>query len=249
MTEPEKHRPDPSRVAHFLLRDVNRVIRDYDMIRTGDRIAVAVSGGKDSLTLLRLLQIRRAFDPTPYEITAIHVRGDETGITAPHAPLEAWLDQQDIRHAIVEPEIGENDPPPLTCQRCTWLRRKALFFAAEKLECNVVAYAHHADDAAQTTLLNLLYGGQTVTLSPHAEYFSGHFRLIRPLIYIPERDLARFARASEFPPAPPICPRASKSRRRQVADMLDVTGPDRDQFRSNLLRAGLRGLPNARKSR
>jgi tRNA 2-thiocytidine biosynthesis protein TtcA len=247
MTEPEGRKPDLSRAAHFLLRDVNRAIREFDMIHAGDRLAVAVSGGKDSLTLLRLLDIRRAYDPTPYEITAIHVRGDETGITAPHAPLEAWLREQGVRFEIVEPALGDRDAPPLTCQRCTWLRRKALFQTAEALGCNVVAYAHHADDAAQTTLLNLLYGGQAVTLAPHAEYFGGHFRLIRPLIYVPERELARFARAAGFPPAPPICPRAAVSHRRRIAEMLDVRGPDREQFRSNLLRAGLRGLSNAGK--
>jgi tRNA 2-thiocytidine biosynthesis protein TtcA len=241
----ERSVPDPARIAHFLLRDVNRAIREFAMIRPRDRIAVAVSGGKDSLTLLRLLDVRRAYDPIPYELAAIHVRGDETGITAAHAPLEEWLYGQGIPCRIVEPDVGPSDPPPLTCHRCTWLRRKAIFLAAEALGCNVVAFAHHADDAAQTTLLNLLYGGQAVTLSPHVEYFSGRFRLIRPLIYVPERNLARFARASSFPPAPPVCPRAKDSRRQRIAQLLEANGPERDQFRSNLLRAGLRGLAEA----
>jgi tRNA 2-thiocytidine biosynthesis protein TtcA len=159
--------------------------------------------------------------------------------------LEEWLLREGIPYRVVEPDAEPGDPLPLTCHRCSWLRRKAIFLTAEALECNVVAFAHHADDAAQTTLLNLLYGGQPVTLSPHAEYFSGRFRLIRPLIYVPERDLARFARASGFPSAPPVCPRAKDSRRLRVAQMLDATGPERDQFRSNLLRAGLRGLADA----
>jgi tRNA 2-thiocytidine biosynthesis protein TtcA len=239
--------PDHERIAHFLLRDVNRAIREYRMIRAGDRIAVAVSGGKDSLSLLRMLDIRRTFDPTPYELAAVHVRGDETGVTAPYAPLEDWLAQQRIMYRIVEPDARQ-DEPPLTCQRCTWLRRKAIFLAAEMMGCNVVAFAHHADDAAQTTLMNLLYGGQAVSLAPHAEYFSGHFRLIRPLIYLPERDLARYARAANFPPAPPACPRAVQSRRQDIARMLDVPGPERDQFRSNLLRAGLRRFADAKGS-
>ncbi len=202
----EQRAPDLSRAAHFLLRDVNRAIREFDMIRAGDRIAVAVSGGKDSLTLLRLLDIRRAYDPTPYEIAAIHVRGDETGITAPHAPLEAWLREQDVRFEIVEPALGDRDAPPLTCQRCTWLRRKALFQTAEALGCNVVAYAHHADDAAQTTLLNLLYGGHAVTLAPHADYFGGHFPADPPIDLRPGTRAGAFRPRRRLPPAPARLP-------------------------------------------
>jgi tRNA 2-thiocytidine biosynthesis protein TtcA len=236
-------------VAHFLLRDVNRAIREFGMIRPGDRIAVAVSGGKDSLSLLRLLNVRRVFEPTPYTLAAVHVRGDAAGVTAPYPPLEDWLGAQGIPFQIVEPELNAGDAPPIPCRRCTWLRRKALFMAADALGCNVVAYAHHADDAAQTTLLNLLYGGQPATLAPHAEYFAGHFRLIRPLIYLTERELARYARAERFPAPPPACPRADESRRQAVRDFLASVPPaDQDQFRWNLLRAGLRALAARREN-
>jgi tRNA 2-thiocytidine biosynthesis protein TtcA len=232
--------PTPDRLAYFLLKSVNEAAREFDMLRAGDRVAVAVSGGKDSLSLLRLLQIHRLASEKPYTLAAIHVRGDATGITGPHAPLEDWLAGQDVPVRVVEPEIGAGDALPLDCQRCTWLRRKALFLAAEALGCNVIAYAHHADDAAQTTLLNLLYGGDLRTLQPAADYFGGKFRLIRPLFYMPESDLARFARASGFPPPPPTCPRAGDSRRKRIADMLKLLGRDYlKQARPNLIRAGL----------
>ena len=159
-------------------------------------------------------------------------------------PLEEWLAGQDVAVRVVEPEVGAGDALPLDCQRCTWLRRKALFLAAEELGCNVIAYAHHADDAAQTTLLNLLYGGDLRTLQPAADYFGGKFRLIRPLFYVPESELARFARASGFPPPPPACPRAGDSRRKLIADMLKLLGRDYlKQARPNLIRAGLAGWP------
>jgi tRNA 2-thiocytidine biosynthesis protein TtcA len=219
---------------------VNKAVREFGMIRPGDRVAVAVSGGKDSLSLLRLLQMRRATVREPYELAAIHVRGDATGIVAPRRSLEAWLAAADIPYRIVEPELAADEAVPLTCQRCTWLRRKALFFAAEALGCNVVAYAHHADDVAQTTLLNLLYTGAVRTLAPAAEYFGGRFRLIRPLFYVPESELVRFAAASGFPSPPPPCPRADSSRRKLVADMLRLLGRDYlMQGRMNLVRAGL----------
>jgi tRNA 2-thiocytidine biosynthesis protein TtcA len=239
---PEMEPADVERQAFFLLKEVNRAIREYRMIEPGDRVAVAVSGGKDSLSLLRLLQLRQRTAPIHYELAAIHVRGDATGITAPHAPLEDWLAGQGVPFAVVEPEIGAAEATPLNCQRCTWLRRKALFTTAARLGCHVVAYAHHADDAAQTTLLNLLYSGHIHTLQPAAPYFDGQFRLTRPLFYTPESELARFARACAFPTPPPLCPRADHSRRLLVSQMLKMTGRDYLlQIRENLISAGLAG--------
>lgn len=227
--------------AHYLLRNVGKALRDFGMVADGDRIAVAVSGGKDSLALLALLDRYRRISPVRYELVAIHVRGDATGVTEPHAPLEAWLAGCGIPHRMVEPELNAGDTPPLDCQRCTWLRRKALFTAADALGCNVVAYAHHADDVAQTTLLNILYVGAAHSMPPVGEYFDGRFRLIRPLVYVPERELATFARASGFPPPPPTCPRGNESRRATVKEMLRLLGPDyARQARGNLMRLGLR---------
>ena len=231
--------PDPARLAHFILRDVSRAVRDYAMLRDGDRVAVAVSGGKDSLSLLALLQELRRTAGIAYELAAVPVRGDATGVIAAHAPLEAWLAVQGVPWRIVAPELNAEDQPPLGCNRCTWLRRKALFTAAAELGCNVLAFAHHADDAAQTALLNLLYGGSPRGLAPVADYFEGRFRLIRPLLYTPESELRRFARASGFPPPPPLCPQAGDSRRARVAEMLRLLGRDYGQARANLLKAGI----------
>jgi tRNA 2-thiocytidine biosynthesis protein TtcA len=231
-----------TRAVHYLLRDVNRAVREFDMIRDGDRIAVAVSGGKDSLALLRLLRVRRCFTPTKYELTAVHVRGDAAGVTEPYPPLEAWLQSEGVPYRVVEPSIAAGEARPLDCQRCSWLRRKALFLAAEELQCRVVAYAHHADDVAQTTLLNLLYGGYVATLAPCGDYFGGRFRLIRPLIYVPEKDLARLSRAAGFPPPPPPCSRGEHTARRRIARMLAMLGRDYvKQARPNLISAGLDG--------
>jgi tRNA 2-thiocytidine biosynthesis protein TtcA len=220
---------------------MNRAIREFSMLRAGDRVAVAVSGGKDSLSLLRLLQIRQKTAAERFELAAVHVLGDATGVIEPHHPLLDWLAASGVTYRIVSPELAADEALPLTCQRCTWHRRKALFLAAEELGCNVVAFAHHADDAAQTTLLNLLYSGTARTLRPTARYFDGRFRLVRPLFYIPETELARFARAAGVPSPPPACPRAAGSRRLRVASLLKQL--DRDyllQVRNNLIHAGLR---------
>lgn len=226
--------------AHYLLRNVGKALRDFGMVAEGDRVAVAVSGGKDSLALLELLDRHRRVGPVRYELAAIHVRGDASGVTAAHEPLETWLAARGLPYRVVEPELGDRDAAPLDCQRCTWLRRKALFTAADALGCNVLAYAHHADDVAQTTLLNVLYTGGVYSLAPVRQYFGGRFRLIRPLVYIPERELAAFARASDFPPPPPACPRGADSRRAKVKEMLHLLGRDYGrQVRGNLVRMGL----------
>jgi len=230
------------RQAHFLLRGVGKAIRTYGMLRDGDRVAVALSGGKDSLALLELLDRWRQLSGVTYDLCAIHVRGDALGVTPAYGPLEEWLAGRGLPHRTVAPDLDAGDAPPLGCQRCAWLRRKALFQAAGELDCNVVAYAHHADDAAQTLLLNLFYGGSVHTLAPSASYFRGRFRLVRPLILTPESEIARFGRACGFPAPPPGCPRGADSRRAKMGQMLRLLGPDYlRQVRANLLRVGLAG--------
>jgi tRNA 2-thiocytidine biosynthesis protein TtcA len=101
---------------------------------------------------------------------------------------------------------------------------------------------HHADDLAQTTLLNLLYHGKVETMAPRREYFDGTLRLVRPLCYTPEGPLRRFARACAFPPPPPDCPRGNQSRRRLIRDLLKQAERGCQDARTNLLRAGLKGI-------
>lgn len=229
------------RLAYFMLKKVKKTLSDHQMIVEGDRIAVAVSGGKDSLSLLTLLRFRQRRVPERYELVAIHVRGDARGPDVPpHPPLETWLQAQGIEYLIVPLDLSSDEPLPLSCQRCTWNRRKTIFRAADRLGCNVVAYAHHADDLAQTALLNLFYAGRLETMPPQADYFGGRFRLIRPLAFVPEKDLVDLARAWSFPPPPPACPQASHSRRARVAQILRQIERHNHQVCTNVIRAALR---------
>lgn len=233
--------PQAARRGYFLLKTVNRTIREFDMVRDGDRLAVAVSGGKDSLSLLTLLHLRRQRLGQDYGIVAVHVRGDARGPDCPdHPPLADWLAAHGYPHAFVPLDLPPDEPLPLSCQRCTWNRRKTLFYAAERLGCNVVAFAHHADDLAQTTLLNLFYGGRLETMAPAADYFGGRFRLIRPLAFVEEKEIRYFARACDFPPPPSDCPRAHESHRALMAQVLRLFPHDAHRVRMNLVRAALR---------
>ncbi len=240
---------DPLRLAYWLLKDINKAIREFEMIRAGDRIGVALSGGNDSLSLLRLLDWRRAAAPEPYELVALHVIGDARGPACPsHPPLIDWLAQSGLAYRLEPVILPADEALPMDCQRCTWNRRRTLFQMARQEGCNVLAFGHHADDLAQTTLLNLLFSGQVETMSPRREYFEGAFRLIRPLCTTRQKDLRRFARANpDFPPPPPECPRHDQSRRQRAEELIRQAESWAGDTRANLLRAGLKG--NAGKKR
>jgi len=232
---------NPNRQAFWLLKDVNRAVRDYSMIHSGDRVAVALSGGKDSFSLLRLLDLRRRTALEPYDLLAIHINADGRGSwKSVHPPLLAWLELSGIPFVIRPLILPSSEPLPLDCRRCTWNRRRALFEAARAEGCTTVAFGHHADDLAQTTLLNLLYHGVAETMAPARSYFDGALRVIRPLCYVAEKELRRFARANDFPAPPPPCPRANTSRRKFVADLIQTAEKGAQDAKINLLRAGLK---------
>lgn len=236
MTEMERR-------AFWLLKRVNPAIRTYAMLRDGDRVAVAVSGGKDSLSLLSLLDLRRRQAQEQYKLVALHVSGDASGPFAqPHTPLVEWLETNQYAYSIEPLVLKADEKLPMNCQRCTWNRRRTLFLAAQRLGCNVLAFGHHADDLAETALLNLLHHGALEAMAPVRSYFDGAIRLIRPLCLTPEADIRRFARASAFPAPPPACPQSDHSARRMAKDLLRQAERAIPGARANLLRAGLGGL-------
>jgi tRNA 2-thiocytidine biosynthesis protein TtcA len=234
---------DPKRLAYWLLKDINKAIREFDMIQDGDRIGVAVSGGKDSLSLLRLLDWRRKSIPQSYDLVALHITGDARGSECPaHPHLVEWFEENGYRYAVKPMIIPDNEVLPMNCQRCARNRRRTLFQVFRKMGCNVIAFGHHSDDLAQTTFLNLLYGGRVETMAPRRDYFDGELRLIRPLCYTREKSIRRFARLNmDFPPPPPACPLSGLTDRQRAEELIRQAESWAKNARVNLLRAGLRG--------
>jgi tRNA 2-thiocytidine biosynthesis protein TtcA len=224
-------------LAKRLLRKVNKAVREYDLIGDGDRIVVAVSGGGDSLSLLRLLQMRQRSVPQKVALTAVHVYDDAGPDERLRTDLEAWFQASGVEYAFEPLEVPPNEPRPLSCFRCAWHRRKALFLTADRLNCNKVAFGHHADDVAETALLNLFYSGRLASMEPKVEFFNGQVTVIRPLIYVSKEELIRFAEASGFPTPPPHCPNSLTSRRARMQALLQELESDHPGVRSNLLRA------------
>jgi len=235
-------------IAYYLLKKVARAVREFSLIEPGDHIAVGVSGGKDSRTLLEL-RLRGVELPhhgedgsppeRPYRVTALHGDGSAVGLPDLRPTLEPWLQAHDVPYEIVPLEVGQDESLPLDCFRCTWNRRKALFQAADRLGCNKIAFAHHADDAAITTLLSLMYKGRLETLAPSLNFFDGRFFVSRPLILVPEAEIVRYARAAGWDfPAELECPRAATSRRADVKRFLrSLPSRERKTIRANLWRA------------
>jgi len=231
-----------SRQAYWLLKDVGKAVRDYTMIQDGDKIAVAVSGGVDSLSLLELLLHRQITSKEKYSLSVIHVTGDTNGPgKPPHPDLIEWLNSLGVEVTVEDMYLPEGEKFPMDCDRCSRNKRRTIFEAAVRLGCTKVAFGHHADDLAVTTLLNLFFGGRVETMAPYAEYFGGAFHLIRPLCYTPKKEIKRFARVCEFPPPPQECPRGRDSRRSMTEDLINQAESWSHDIRVNLLGAGLKG--------
>ncbi len=232
--------PSPEKLTFYLLKNVNKAIREFNMIADGDRVAVAVSGGKDSRSLLHLLRARQRTVRERYDLVALHVEAGIPGYPALRPVLEPWFRELGVDYAFVPLELPPDEPLPLNCFRCSWNRRKALFLKAHELGCNKLAFGHHADDAAHTTLLNLFYSGRLETMSPCARFFDGQITLIRPLIYLEERQLNQLAGALAFPLHQTTCPLSDTSKRAWVKNWLRQAGSDYRQIRTNLWRAARR---------
>ena len=234
---------DPERAerqAFYLLKGLNKANRRYRLLADGDRILVAVSGGKDSLTALDLLRRRLRVSREHYRLIAAHIRSDfHCGQAAPVEWLReqcaAWHIQLVEDEMAVAQELAETDQSP--CFRCAWNRRRALFNLAQQWDCNKLAFGHHADDIAETTLMNLFYSARFHRMEPRMTLFSGRLVVIRPLALIEERDVADYARANGFPITGAPCPEGLDSRRALIKRILRELERDNHKVKRSIFSA------------
>jgi len=201
-------------------KKVGRAICDYRMIEDGDRVLVAVSGGKDSLTLLKILSDRRAFVPVKYDVLAVHA--DLGYACVNKEALKKFLQEKGYAFEIKKRDIlAGKSRSQITCFWCSWNRRKALFEAAQEYGCNKIALGHHKDDIVQTILMNLLFEGEISAMAPRQEMFEGRISIIRPLAYVEEKEIEELARLSSFPLPHCTCPNGRTSKRALVRDFIN----------------------------
>lgn len=230
---------DPDRIADSLLRGVRKANRRYDLLAANDHLAVGASGGKDSETLLRLLARWQAFAPFPYHLTAIHIT--TPNIRSDAAELAGRIQELcGLLHVgcFIRPlELTADEPDPLDCFRCSWNRRRSLFFAAREIGCNKVALGHHADDIAVTALLNLFYHGRLESMAPRRTMFEGLLTIVRPLALLEEKDIIYYARAAGFWRQSPCCPQGADSQRAFVHSVLRTVKKSIPKAQINLFNA------------
>jgi len=203
----------------YISKRVGRAIMDYKMLASGDKIAVAVSGGKDSLTLLRILNDRRKFVPIKYELLAVHI---DMGYPCHHPKILAeYFKKIGVNYHIEKIDILQGKTrKDISCFWCSWNRRKALFEAADRFGCTKVALGHHKDDIIETILMNLFFHGEISAMSPKQELFKGKITIIRPLAYVEEDMIMRFAKSAGFPHQKCSCPNSLTSNRTKIADII-----------------------------
>ena len=222
----------------FLTR-VKQTIYRYRMIEDGDSVAVAVSGGKDSGALLYILQQFRRHAPFSFDLMAVYV---DLGWPLKIAPLQRYADKLGIPLTVEQTAIGrivfERRREKNPCALCSKMRHGALHQAALRLGANKVAVGHHLDDAIATFLLNLIYTGTLGTFKPRIYLDRSGLDLIRPLIQVPGQTLAALVRRENIPVMENPCPVDEKTRRQEMALLLDELAtryPDlRQRFRSAL---------------
>lgn len=205
-----------------LLSYTRRALDDYEMISDGDKIAVGISGGKDSLALLYSLAELRRFYPKKFELVAITV--DMSFPDTEYSSIEAFCKKLSVEYHIVKTQIYsvifEERKEKSPCSLCAKMRRGALYSAAKELGCNKVALGHHFDDAVETFMLNLFFEGRIGCFSPVTYLSRIDLHMIRPLLYAPEKDVRYFASKADLPVVKSTCPADGNTQREEMKTLL-----------------------------
>jgi tRNA 2-thiocytidine biosynthesis protein TtcA len=210
-------------LERHLRKWMEKAVQDFGLIAPGDRVCVAVSGGKDSLALLHLLQGPLVDVTRDFSLTAVHVdagipRSDASQLESHFKSLGGDFVIVPARHIFEAATAPDNKKRP--CFLCARLRRRILFETAHERGCNAIALAHHRDDVMETLLMNMFYNREISAMVPGQEMFDGGLRMIRPLYYIRERLIARFAAQARLPVLKAQCPAEDHTRRKFVKDAL-----------------------------
>ena len=217
---------------------VRRCVEDYEMIEDGDKIAVGISGGKDSLVLLRLLAALRSYHNKKFTLQAITI---DMGLGMDYSGIEEMCRELDVPYTIVKTEIGpiifdyrkEKNP----CSMCSKMRRGALNQALLDLDCNKLALGHHFDDAVETFMMSLIYEGRISCFQPVTHLDRTGVIQIRPMLYIHEKTVASFAQRENLPVLQNRCPVDKHTKREEIKELIFSLAKDYPDLKERIFGA------------
>ncbi|RJF73313.1 tRNA 2-thiocytidine(32) synthetase TtcA [Deinococcus cavernae] len=239
---------DTARLFQPIVKSVGQAIGDYRMIEPGDRVMVCLSGGKDSYTLLDVLLHLQKKAPIDFEVVAVNLDQGQPGF--PKDVLPQYLTQRGIpfdiltqdTYRVVKQKIPEGKT---TCSLCSRLRRGILYAHARQIGATKIALGHHRDDILETLFMNMFFGARLKAMPPKLQSDDGSNVVIRPLAYVAEKDIIKYAQAREFPIIPcNLCGSQENLQRRVVGGMLDTWEREYPGRLHNILKSLTRVTPS-----
>lgn len=223
-------------------KQTGRAIGDFNLIEAGDRIAVGVSGGKDSYTLLDILAALRKKAPVDFQLIAVNVDSGFPGYRKDI--IEQYLQNKSCLYHLEATDAyqiieAKRKPGSSYCSFCARLRRGVLYSVAERLDCNKIALGHHLDDFIETLLLNQFYGGALAAMSPKLLADNGKHTVIRPLVYVEESDIIEYSRLADYPLICCSCPVAGgvDQKRQRMKQLIEDLSHEIPQIRNSMINA------------
>ena len=209
-----------------ILRQIRRADQDFDLIQDGDKIAVALSGGKDSMLLFLALSMYQKFKGKNFELCGIHI--DVGFEDFDHEAMTEFAKKYDLDLHIVKTDIFKilqleqnlNNAGKIQCSLCSTLKKGTLFDTAKELGCSKVVFGHHGDDAVETLLLNMIQGSKVAVFSPKQYMSRMDMYAIRPMVYLKESEIIEACRINDIPSVRRVCPNDGFTQRQEMKELL-----------------------------
>lgn len=227
-----------------ILGKIRKADIDYGLIDNNDKIAVGISGGKDSMVLLYALntykKIAKKYDNKDFDILGIHL--DMGFENMDFSLVKDFFIKNNIQYYDIPTKIYEilklnkNEDDSLSCSLCSKLKKGAIIQEAIKLSCNKTAFAHHSDDAVETLLLNAIYGGRLSTFSPKMYLTNTKMTFIRPFVYVSEKEITNTINKFDIPTVKSTCPMDGYTKRQDIKDLLNNLYNNYPMAKSNFVK-------------